>query len=154
MKNVTVTIRLLAIMLLLGLAALPGCGEKEETGSNTSVSGEDVKKETMEAYETTKDYTQEQIQAFREQTMSKLDEYGNKIDQLQAKAEELQGDAKVKAEEQLTALREKRDKVSEKLKELGSSSGNAWEDVKSGIGAAMEDLGNTYKKVVVEFTKP
>jgi hypothetical protein len=36
--------------------------------------------------------------------------------------------------------------VSEKLKDLSSSSENAWEQLKSGIDAAMEDLGNAYKK--------
>jgi hypothetical protein len=43
--------------------------------------------------------------------------------------------------------------VSEKLKELSSSSANAWEQIKSGIEAALEDLGNTYKKVAAEFGK-
>jgi hypothetical protein len=50
-------------------------------------------------------------------------------------------------------LRQKRDEASEKLKRLGSSSGDAWEQLKSGIDAAMEDLGNAYKKVVAEFSK-
>jgi hypothetical protein len=43
--------------------------------------------------------------------------------------------------------------VSEKLKELSSSSANAWEQIKSGIDAAMEDLGNAYKKAAAEFGK-
>jgi hypothetical protein len=46
-----------------------------------------------------------------------------------------------------------RARITEKLKELGSSSGNAWEQLKSGIEAAMEDLGNAYKKAVAEFSK-
>jgi F0F1-type ATP synthase membrane subunit b/b' len=93
------------------------------------------------------------MQAFREQTEARLAEYEQEIDQLQAKAEKLEGDAKAKAEQQLTALRQKRDAVSEKLKELSSSSGNAWEQIKSGIDAAMEDLGNAYKKAAAEFGK-
>ena len=154
MKNVMFASGLLAIMLLLALGALPGCGEKEETQSKpATVSKEDVKKETKEAYDATKAYTQEQIQAFREQTESKLAEYEKEIDQLQAKAEKLGGDAKAKAEQQLTALRQMYDEVSEKLKALSSSSGNAWEQIKSGIDAAMEDLGNAYKKAAAEFSK-
>jgi hypothetical protein len=50
-------------------------------------------------------------------------------------------------------LRQKRDEVSAKLKELSSSSGKAWEQLKSGIDAAMEDLGNAYKKAAAEFSK-
>ena len=154
MKSVMFVRGLLAIMLLLALGAFPGCGEKDQAQSKpATVSKEDVKKEAKEAYDATKAYTQEQMQAFRKQMETKLNEYGEKIDQLQAKTEKLGGDAKTKAEQQLTALRQKRDEVSEKLKELGSSSGNAWEQLKSGIDAAMEDLGNAYKKAAAEFSK-
>jgi radical SAM superfamily enzyme YgiQ (UPF0313 family) len=151
MKSVMSVRGLLAIMLLL---ALLGCGENEQTQSKpATVSKEDVKKEAKEAYDTTKAYTQEQMQAFREQTETRLAEYKKEIDQLQAKAEKLEGDAKAKAEQQLTALRLKRDEVVEKLKELGSAGEGAWEQIKSGIEAAMEDLGKAYKKAAAEFSK-
>jgi len=141
-------------MLVLAIGALSGCGEKEQTQSKTeAVSKEDVMKETKEAYDATKAYTQEQMQAFREKTETKLAEYEKEMDQLQAAAERLEGDAKAKAEQQLTALRQERDEVSEKLKDLGSSSGHAWEQLKSGIDAAMEDLGNAFKKAAAEFSK-
>ena len=154
MKSVMFVRWLLAITLLLALVALPGCSEKEESqGKPATVSKEDVKKEAKEAYDTTKAYTQEQMQAFREQAETKLAEYEKDIDQLQAKAEAMGEDAKAKAEQQLTALRQKRDAVSEKLKELGSSSGNAWERLKSGVEAAMDDLADSYKKASAEFSK-
>ena len=145
---------LLAIILLLGLGALAGCGESEQSQSKpASVSKEDVKKQAKEAYDTTKTYSQEQMQAFREQTEARLAEYGKDIDQLQAKAEKMGGDAKAKAEQKMTALRQKQDAVSEKLKELGSSSEGAWEQIKSGIEAALDDLGDAYKKAAAEFSK-
>jgi DNA anti-recombination protein RmuC len=154
MKSVMSVRGLLAIMLLLALGVLAGCGENEQSQSKpAAVSKQDVKKEVKQAYDATKAYTQEQMQAFREQTAARLAEYEKDIDQLQAKAEKLGGDAKAKAEQQLTALRQKRDAVSEKLKELGSSSEGAWEQIKSGIETALEDLGNTYKKVAAEFSK-
>jgi DNA-binding transcriptional regulator GbsR (MarR family) len=154
MKNAIFVRGLLAIMVLLALGFLTGCGEDEQSQSKPAdVSKEDVKQEAKEAYDATKAYTQEQMQAFREQTETRLTEYKTEIDQLQANAEKLEGDAKAKAEEQLTALRQKQDEVSEKLKELGSSTGDAWEQIKSGIEAAMEDLGNAYKKAAAEFSK-
>jgi uncharacterized coiled-coil DUF342 family protein len=144
----------LTIVMLLTLGALPSCGEKEQPQSEpTKVSKEDVKEEVKQAYDATKAYSQEQMQAFREETETRLAEYKEKIDQLEAKAEGLGEDAKAKAEEQLAALREKRDEVSEKLKELSSSSGNAWEQIKSGIDAGMEELGNAYERAVAEFSK-
>jgi TolA-binding protein len=154
MKKIHFVKGLLTITLLLALVAVTGCGEKEKPQNKTeAVSKENVKKEAKEAYDTTKAYTQEQIQAFQQQTETKLTEYEKDIDQLQSKAEKLEGDAKVKAEQQLTALRQKRDAVSEKLKELSSSSGNAWDQIKSGIDATMKDLENTYKKAAAEFSK-
>jgi F0F1-type ATP synthase membrane subunit b/b' len=154
MKSDILAKGLLAIILLLVLCASPGCSEKDQSKSKpATVSKEDVKKQVKGAYDTTKTYTQEQMQAFREKMETKLAEYKKGIDDLQAKAEGLGDDAKAKAEEQLTALRQKRDEVSEKLKELSSSSGKAWEQVKSGIDAAMEDLGNAYKKAAAEFSK-
>jgi len=52
------------------------------------------------------------MRAFREQTEVRLAEYEKKIDQLQARAEKFEGDVKAKAEQQLTALRQKQDSVS------------------------------------------
>ena len=154
MKSVMFVRGLLAIMLLLALGAMPGCGEKEQTQSKSAtVSKEDVKKEAKEAYDATKAFTQEQMQDFLEQTETRLAEYKKEIDQLQERAEKLKEDAKAKAEKQLTVLRQKQDEVAEKLKDLSSSSGNAWEQVKSGVDAAMEDLGNAYKKAAAKFSK-
>jgi hypothetical protein len=154
MKSVMFVRGLLATMLLLALGALPGCGENEQTQSKpANVSKEDVKREAKEAYDATKAYTQEQMHVFREQTETRLAEYKKEIDQLQEKAEKLGGEAKAKAEQHLTALRQKRDELSVKLKELSSSSGNAWEQLKLGIDAAMEDLGSAYKKAAAEFSK-
>ena len=146
---------LLAIMLLLAMGVFTGCGEKEQgQGKTEKVSANDVKEKTMEAYDATKAYTQGQMKAFHEQTKSRLSEYNDDIDKLQAKVEELGGDAKTKAEQQMIALRQKRDDVSKKLEELSSDGGDAWEQLKSGIDTAVEDLGNTYKKVAAEFSKP
>jgi DNA-binding transcriptional regulator GbsR (MarR family) len=154
MKRIIFVRGILAIMLLLALGALPGCGEKEQSESKSAtVSKEDVKKDAKQAYDATKVYTQEQMQVFREQTETRLAEYKKEIDQLEAKAEKLEKDAKAKAEQQLTALRQKQDDVSKKLKDLSSSSGNAWKQLKSGVDTAMEDLDNTYKKAAAEFGK-
>ena len=112
-------------MLLLALVVLAGCGENDQTQSKpAAVSKEDVKKEAKEAYDATKAYTQEQMQAFREKTETRLAEYKKEIDQLQAEAEKLGGDAKAKAKQQLTALRQKQDQVSAKLKQIARARSN------------------------------
>lgn len=144
---------LMVIVLLLTLGALPSCGENEQTQSKpASVSKEDVGQKAMDTYDVTKAYTLEQMQAFRERAETGLAEYKKEIDRLQATAEKLEGDAKAKAEQHLTALHQKRDAVSGKLKDLSSSSGNAWKELKSGVDAAMEDLGKACKKAADEFS--
>jgi hypothetical protein len=147
---------LLTILLMAALVIVTGCGEKEnpESKAKEDVSMEDVKQETKEAYEATKAYTQEQVQAFRQATETKLGEYDKKMDQLQESTEKLGADAKIKAEQQLAALRQKRNTVSEKMKEMGTSDGCAWDQFKADIDAAMEDLDSAYNNAVAEFSKP
>jgi hypothetical protein len=148
------TKRLWIVLLVAALWAFAGCGDKDqEKGKAGTVTKEDVKKETKEAYQSAKAYTKEQIQAYKEQAEAKLAAYAKEIDQLQATAEKLSGDAKAKAEQQIAVLRQKRDAAYEKLKELNASGAGAWEQIKSGLDAALDDLINTYKKVVAEFTK-
>jgi len=145
----------LLTIMVLALLTVPSCGKKENPGGKANaVSSQDVKKEAKEAYDATKAYTQEQIQGFRQETEDKLAQYKKDIDQLQAKAERLEGNARTKAEQQLEVLRQKRDEVSEKLKDLSSSSADAWGQIKSGVDAALADLGSAYQKAVNEFGKP
>jgi outer membrane murein-binding lipoprotein Lpp len=154
MKMVMFVRALCVVILLSAVIAFLGCGENEQNKSNlTEISKENVKQDTKEAYEATKTYTQEQMQNFREQTVSRLAEYKIKIDQLQEKMEKMAGDVKAKAEPQLAALRQKQDEVSEKFKEMSSSSTDMWEQLKSGIDVAMEELGNAFKKAAAEFSK-
>ncbi len=145
----------LGLMLMAALVAVTGCREKDEPQIKAEgVSKEEVKQKAKEAYEATKEYTQEQVRAFRQATETQLAEYEQKIDRLQESAEKLGGDAKMKAEQQLAALRRKRDAVSEEMKALVDSGGSAWDQLKSGIDAAMEDLADAYTNAAAEFSKP
>jgi len=154
MLNAIMTKSILAIMLFLALMVFPGCSEKHKPQSKgAAVSKEDVEQEVKEAYNAAKAYTQEQIQSFQEEKESKLAEYKKAIDQMQAKVEQLEGDANAKAEQTMAELRHRTDEVSGKLIELSSSSGDAWGQLISGVEAAMEDLGSAYTKAVAEFSK-
>lgn len=55
------------------------------------------------AYTATKAYTQEQMQAFREETETELDEYKKDIDQMQAEMEVIMEDKRKAYEEKLDA---------------------------------------------------
>ena len=154
MKSAMVVKLLLIILVTLALLTVAGCSEKETPQSKAAtVSKEKVKQEVKEAYSATKSYTQEQMHAFQEATGTQLAEYEKEIDQLQAKAEKLEGDAKAEVDQQLAELRQKREAISEKIKALGTSGKNAWEEMKSGIDEAMQDLSRAFKKAAAEFSK-
>ncbi len=155
MKREMFVKRFSTILTIAALLAVAGCGEKDKPQDEAEgVSREEVKQETKEAYKATKAYTQEQVQAFRQATEAKLGAYDEKIDQLQQSVEKLGGDAKMKAKQQLAELQRKRDTVSEKMKELGASSASAWDDLKSGVDAALSNLADAYNNAVAEFGKP
>ena len=154
MKKIISAGSLVIIVLVIALATLPGCSKEEQTENNKTVSGEDVKKETKEAYETTKGYTRDQIQAFREQMNTKLMDYGKKIDMLQSQTEELGGDAREKIDHELAAMRQDYADAYDKLNELKTSSSDEWAQLKSDVDSAMNDLSNIYKKATDEFIKP
>ena len=60
-----------------------------------------------------------------------LDSWSAEIDALEAKANEVREDAKVKYAEQLAALRVKREEGEKKLEEMHLASESAWEQVKA-----------------------
>ena len=69
-----------------------------------------------------------------------LKEWGAQIDLLEAKLENVGADMKVKRAEELHELRAKQRAASEKMKELGKASGDAWEQVKETSDQIWDDL--------------
>ncbi len=63
----------------------------------------------------------------------------------------LKEDVKAKFDEQTKNLREKKQVVQSKLEQLQASGGKAWEDLKAGMDAAMEDLDKSYQDAVSHF---
>lgn len=68
--------------------------------------------------------------AYKQKRAAQLKEWGAQIDLLEAKMENVGADLRVKRAEQLQTLRAKHLAASEKIKELGKASGEAWEQVK------------------------
>jgi septal ring factor EnvC (AmiA/AmiB activator) len=154
MKKIISAGRLLIIVLVFALAALPGCSKKEQNENKETVSGQDVKTETTEAMEKAADQTEQQMDAFYDQMDNKLVEYGKEIDLLQSKTEILEGDARTKADQELEALRQKYSDAYDKVNELKNSGTDEWEQLKMEIGTAMDDLGNAYKNTEGDLEKP
>ena len=75
----------------------------------------------------------------------RLDEWSTEIDAMELKADELKEDAKVKYEEQLVALRAKREEGKKKLADLQSATETSWEHMKAGTESFWEALKESAK---------
>lgn len=155
MKRTAVVLTLTAFF---GLAVLLACGdEKEAAKPKAEVTSEDVKKETKEAMETAQAYTQQQKDEYLQLMNAKLEEINRELQELtdktQSKASEMKEEARAELNRNMETLRSKKQEVAQKLDELKSASGSAWEDIKSGMDAAMEDLNQALTRARSHFEK-
>ena len=77
----------------------------------------------------------------------RLDKWNTEMDALEAKALKTQEEAKVKYQEQLIALRAKRQEGEEKLKAIQSASEDSWEQLK----AETDNIWEAFKDSVQAF---
>ncbi|MDO8988884.1 MAG: hypothetical protein Q7U91_04555 [Sideroxyarcus sp.] len=78
--------------------------------------------------------------AYKQKREAQLKEWGAQINLMEAKLESASADMKVKGVEQIQALRAQQHNASEKMKELGKATGEAWEQVKTTADQVWDDL--------------
>lgn len=78
--------------------------------------------------------------AYREKMGAQLKEWSAQINLLEAKLATVSAEMRVKRAEELHELRSKQQAASEKMKELGKASGEAWEQVKITAEKVWDDL--------------
>ena len=78
----------------------------------------------------------------------KLNVWGEEIETLRGKADELSAGARTKWKEQVEELRAKQESARKKLTEMKKSGGEAWEDLRAGTEAALEELKKGVEKAV------
>jgi septation ring formation regulator EzrA len=143
-------------VVFLGVVFLVACGDRNAAEkSGTKVTSADVKKEAKEAIETTKAYSLQQKEEYQKQMEAKLQDFDREIQSLQDKvksgASALKEDSIAKFNQSMEELSKKKQAVAEKLNELKSESGKAWEDTKSGVDNAMDELGKAYDRARSHF---
>ena len=127
---------MMAAMVVLTFVA---CGESEESGTQS------IKEEAGEAVEDSKDYAAETKAEFTNQLKEQLDSLEEDIAALQARAQELSGEAKDTFQAQLDKLQDERAAVQSKLDELQQSSQDAWEEMKEEADQAWRNLKQQYQ---------
>lgn len=78
--------------------------------------------------------------AYKQKMSAQLKEWGAQINLLEAKMENVGADMRVERAKELHELRAKQHAASEKMKELGAASGEAWEQVKVTADKIWDDL--------------
>jgi len=79
-------------------------------------------------------------EVYKQKRSAQLKEWSAQISLLEARLENAGADLKVTRAEQLQELRAKQHAASEKMKELGQASGEAWEQVKETADKVWDDL--------------
>ena len=138
---------LIAIVVMLGL----GWGGQAVAGTKSGVSAEDVKKETKEAVEAAKELTVQQKEEFQKTMRDELDRMQKEIDRLVFKANQAKKETRAELNKAIGELQKKKDATAKKLHDLESASGKAWDDLKSGLNASMDELGKSYKRAQSRF---
>ena len=94
---------------------------------------------------------QQQKEEYQKKIETKLKEMNQELKEWKDKAKTMEKKAKVEMDEQLKTLSKKEQEVSKKVKDLRSKTGKAWEDLKTGVDSAMEDLGKAFDQVRSHF---
>jgi hypothetical protein len=82
-----------------------------------------------------------------------LKEWSATIDELESRLIETSADAKAGYESRIRELKDKRDALSLKLRDLGETSEEAWGALKSGVETSWKDLKNAVSAAREKFKK-
>lgn len=147
---------LIATCIILALAFAVSCSSQEETPKpKTKVTAEDVKNKAAEAVDTAADYTMEQKAAYMQKIDARLEELDRDIgalgDKIQTGADEMTAEGRAKLEASLKTLRTEKDAAAQQYEKLKTSGGQAWNELKAGMDAAMQKLDTAFDKAKAEF---
>lgn len=164
MKSLAKPAKTLFAVVMVGLF-LAACGGSEEQATEESatrpsateehaVTSKDVKKEVTEAAQTTMDYAAAKREEYQKEIKAKLDKYQEEINKMAVQSREMTEDAKAALDQRLQVLLDKKEVAQKKLDELRGASGKAWEDLKNGMDAAMDDLKMAFEDASSHFKSP
>jgi len=110
---------------------------------------EEVRREIREALQGTKNYAFQQKEEYTKKLETQLKRLDEQVEELKSSIKDAA--AKPENQELLKDLQAKRAVVQEKLDKVRTSSAAAWEEVKAGLDAAVEDLMKSFQKARTRF---
>ncbi len=95
--------------------------------------------------------SEEKIEKYEKKAQETINEYKEKLRDLELKAKNMSEKAKAEAKESMQELKKKIDVAEQKIKSIRSASGEAWEKLKAEVDASLESVKDAYKEVVARF---
>ncbi|MBP2674097.1 MAG: hypothetical protein H6Q84_937 [Deltaproteobacteria bacterium] len=92
-------------------------------------------------------------EVYQEKIESRIAEWGDEIEKLRHKADQLGEDAKVRFREQIEELRARQGTARKKLDEMKKAGGEAWDDLREGAESALDDLKKGVESAVSKLRK-
>ncbi len=127
-------------------------GEKRVVSlTPAAVSAADVQKEVRDTLQAARSYTFEQRDKYSRRLQGVVGQVDDRIHQLQGQAARAGAEAKKQYAAQIEHLRGLRDKLQSQAERVKSATPQAWDDLKAGAGAALEDLHRAFEKVGERF---
>ena len=86
-------------------------------------------------------------ETFKQNAKKSIDEIFDAIDRVQERANTVEGEAKVRFEQNLIELKAKKKDLQAKYDKLGNTSEERWEEVKNAFSSASESFKDGIKKI-------
>lgn len=95
---------------------------------------------------------EETMDAYKQKAKAHLIEMKAKMQMIEAHGEKASADMKIKYQQHLNDWKSRFSDIETRLEKLSDSTGDAWENIRSGIDSAMNELGNAIDTAKKQFT--
>ena len=93
------------------------------------------------------------IDAYKQKIKAEIKEMKAKMDIFEAGVEKASADMRIKYQKNLNEWKSRFENIEMKLNELSNSTGDVWEDLRSGIDTAVIELGDAIENAKAQFNK-
>lgn len=140
------------LVLILIAFTMTGCESQEPAQeAQKAVTADEVKKEVREAVDTLGQFADDKKLQYQESLEAKLQALSKKREELESRINSAGKKVQDKARARLADLRSKQEALNTKLDNLGTSTGEGWEEMRSAMDEAMEELEQGYDRALEEF---
>lgn len=135
----------------LAMLMAAGCTEDASQPGTDDVTASDVREQASEAADTAAQFTREQFETYANNMQEGIESLESDIQQLESRAQDLTGEAQSEAREAIDDLKAQRDQFAQRLQQARDNTDAAWDDIRSGLEQAWNDLDQARKSAMDRF---